>query len=364
MLCDVYTAMLTRSSANLVTLSVSFLKKLSVFEENKDVMIESGIVSKLARFIPCSSQELVIVTLRLLFNLSFDKVCALASDDMMMMILVFQRAREQMVKASLMPKLVNLLKTASLRGRTLKLLYHLSVDDRCKSMFMYTDGVPMIMGMVINFPQPVLAKELAALAVNLSYNPGIAELMIANRGLSHLMDRLASTRDPLLLKIIRNISLWSFNVQRDLPDPELDYKYRGLWSPYLKTLLSLIVECDNHDFLVEALGTLANLTTLDLPASLPWAKIVREYSLLNLFSKLLIPGMAQNDLVLELVMLLSAIAVDAQACAVIASTNIFQLLHKLWVERGKDDMELLLQLVHCFHRSGLHYDVCSTSLCS
>lgn len=119
-----------------------------------------------------------------------------------------------MIKHGIIPKLVNLLKTPSFRAKTLKLLYHLSVEDRCKSMITYTDGVNILMGMVVNFPQPLLAKELAAVMVNLSYNTRNVELIIGNRGLNYLMDRLSSTRDPLLLKIIRNVSLWTFNQQQ------------------------------------------------------------------------------------------------------------------------------------------------------
>lgn len=119
-----------------------------------------------------------------------------------------------MLKAGYVAKLISLLKTPAYRAKSLKLLYHLSVDDRCKSMFTYTDGIPLLMGMVINFPQDYLAKELAALMVNLSLNSRNVEQMIANRGLNLLMDRLADKRDPLLLKIIRNISLWTFNQQQ------------------------------------------------------------------------------------------------------------------------------------------------------
>lgn len=61
--------------------------------------------------------------------------------------------REQMLKGGMVPKLVTLLKTPSFRPKTLKLLYHLSVDDRCKSMVTYTDAIPILMGLVINFPQ-------------------------------------------------------------------------------------------------------------------------------------------------------------------------------------------------------------------
>jgi len=59
-------------------------------------------------------------------------------------------------------------------------------------------------------------------------------------------------------------------------------------------------------------GTLANMTIYDLPASSNWAKLVSSYSLINLFCKLLVPGMAQNDLLLEIVMIVSTVASDLQ----------------------------------------------------
>ena len=58
--------------------------------------------------------------------------------------------------------------------------------------------------------------------MNLSLHPKNAELMVQNKGLSLLMDRLFNAeedessvpKDPLLVKIIRNISLWTFNLQQ------------------------------------------------------------------------------------------------------------------------------------------------------
>lgn len=44
-----------------------------------------------------------------------------------------------MVKAGLIPKLVELLKRPPYRARGLRLLYHMSIDDRCKAIFAYTD---------------------------------------------------------------------------------------------------------------------------------------------------------------------------------------------------------------------------------
>lgn len=325
-------AMLDRTYADLLILVVTFLKKVSIFEDNKNALRDTPIIAKLGRFLPCSSAALVNNTLRLLFNLSFDA-----------------DFREKIVKDGLVPKLVTLLRTPAYRARTLKLLYHLSADDRCKSMITYTDGIPLLMGMVINFPQPLLAKELAALMVNMSLNARNCELMIANKGLNLLMDRLSSNKDPLLLKIIRNIAQWTFNQQQALDAPELQYKHRGLWSPHLKLIMELATRSDNHDVLLEAFGVLANLTVLDLPATSSWSKLIRDYNLLSLFAKILVPGMAQADLQLEVVMVLSSMASDEKACEQIVSSNTIALLYGLWKEKT-DDTEIVLQLIHCFHK--------------
>ena len=58
----------------LLILFVTFLKKLCTVGENKDAVKELGMLDTLMRYIPCSSQPLITITLRLLFNLSFDKV--------------------------------------------------------------------------------------------------------------------------------------------------------------------------------------------------------------------------------------------------------------------------------------------------
>lgn len=321
-----------RSSSDLLVLVVTFMKKLSVFEENKNIFKAKNILHLLAKFIPCSSQPLMNISLRLIFNLSFDV-----------------EVREQAVQLGMVPKLVSLLKVPSFRGRALKLLYHLSVEERCKSMFTYTDGMPLLMGMVVNFPQPQLAKELAGLAVNLSLNARNAEIMASNRGLNHLMDRMMTTKDPLLMKIIRNISQWSLQSQQALDAPELNYKHRGLWSPHIKNLCRLAVDAENHELLVEVLGTLANLTSLDIPGNLGWAKLLGDYNLLSLVSKLLVPGMAQNDVLLEVIMLISTAASDNATCSLLASSNIIGLLYQVWKDKSSD-VEILLQLIFCFYK--------------
>ena len=49
-----------------------------------------------------------------------------------------------MVKASMIPKMVELLKIPPFRSFLLKILYHLSLDDKAKTNFTYTECIPLV----------------------------------------------------------------------------------------------------------------------------------------------------------------------------------------------------------------------------
>ncbi|KAH8096017.1 hypothetical protein JL720_3358 [Aureococcus anophagefferens] len=321
------------ASAPLLILAAVFLKKLTLFEENKDAMLRSNLVGRLARFAPCSSPELIIAMLRLLFNLSFDA-----------------GVRDQMVRNSFIPKLVGLLKeNHKFREVSLRVLYHLSVDDRCKSMFTYTEAIPIVMQLIIKFPpNRKITRELAALAGNLSLNKHNAELMCANKGLSALVARVERTRDPLLMKVVRNLSLWTFDVQQDLEDPAKEYLQRGLWSRHVTQILGFAIETESHDLLVEVLGTLGNLTRHDLLRGATWAKYIEEFSLTGYLSKLLVPGMAQHDVVLEAVVFAGVLATERDAANAIASSS---LARTFWRTARRDEIlynsRVLLDVLDC-----------------
>lgn len=124
--------MLDRVAPDLVILTITFLKKLSIFEENKDAMVELAVVKKLIRYVRCNHDKTIQMALKLIFNLSFDPAL-----------------REVLVKNSLIPKLVDLLKKPPFRALSLRILYHLSMDDRCKSTFTYTEAIPIVMQLVV-----------------------------------------------------------------------------------------------------------------------------------------------------------------------------------------------------------------------
>jgi hypothetical protein len=158
-------ALLDRGSPQLLVLATTFLRKLSLFADNSRQLWESGLVGQLVALVAAagrgegsgrcegrygSSHPVLSSVLRLLHNLAFD-----------------EGMRQQMVAAGLIARLAGLLRLAStedndvgagisrgsvgghghgqgqgppLQQLVLGLLYHLSLQDKHRSMFLYTGG--------------------------------------------------------------------------------------------------------------------------------------------------------------------------------------------------------------------------------
>nr|CCA26595.1 kinesinassociated protein putative [Albugo laibachii Nc14] len=324
--------MLDRTSANLELLVLTFLKKLSIFQENNETMTRLGVPEKLVMHLSCNHDKTIQMSLKLLHNLSFDP-----------------QQRDVLVKNSIIPKLVTLLKKPPFRASSLRILYHLSMDDRCKSMFTYTDALPIVMQLVINFPQHAVAKELAALSVNLSLNARNAEFMCQRGGLEALVKRVIRTRDPLLIKVVRNISRWTYRLQEDLTDDKT-YKQKGLWAPLVVPLIELCVSHqEKHEFLIEILAILANLTPEDLAPKLSWDQLLLDHSLAPFITKLLVPGFSQDDVILEVVQWISTLCLEPKTIPLLVTPRFIRMLYAIFHGKAQDQ-ELTQQLLFVFYR--------------
>lgn len=180
---------LDRQSIELLVLVVTFLKKLSIIRDNKDEMNRLDIVSKFPRLLQSTETELLHVTLRLIFNLSFDA-----------------SLRAQMIRIGLLPKMVAFLSDEKHHEIVTRILYHMSVDDKVKSMFTYTEAVPLAIDMLMLNLNPKVDMDLIALCINLALNKRNATLMVENNRLHTIMSRAFKYQDSLLMKLVRNIS--------------------------------------------------------------------------------------------------------------------------------------------------------------
>ncbi|PVD22006.1 hypothetical protein C0Q70_17809 [Pomacea canaliculata] len=300
-----------RDNFELLILVVSFLKKLSIFIENKKEMADLNIIEKVTKLVPCDHEDLLHITLRLLLNLSFDP-------DL----------RSKMIKYGLLPKLVGLLTNENHRLIVLCILYHISMDDKAKSMFTYTDCIPMVMKMLLESPEHP-DMELLALCINLAANKRTAAIICEGSGLKMLMKRAFKFHDPFVMKMVRNIS-------------QHEGETKNLF-------IVTVLNGDSDDFALECLGILGNLTIPDLDYEL----ILKEYDLIPWIKNKLQPGVAKDDWVLEVVILVGTVCSDDACARLLADSNVIHLLIELLNAKQEDD-EVVCQIIYVFYQMIFH----------
>ncbi|CAL1579382.1 unnamed protein product [Knipowitschia caucasica] len=310
---------LDREDEELLVLVVSFLKKLSIFLENKNDMAELDTVEKLSRLVPCDHEDLLNLALRLLLNLSFDS-----------------GLRAKMVEVGLLPKLTALLGDENNKQVAMRILYHISMDDRFKVMFVYTDCIPQLMQMLYDHGEEASDMELVSVGINLAANKRNAQLMCEGSGLKMLMKRALKMKDCLLMKMIRNIS------QHDGPTKTLFIEYVG-------DLAAEIREEEEEEWVLECLGTLANLTIPDLD----WELVLKEYNLVPYLKDRLKPDSAEDDLILEVVIMIGTVSMDDACAAMLAKSGIIPALIELLNAQQEDD-EFVCQIVYVFYQMVFH----------
>ncbi|XP_048505899.1 kinesin-associated protein 3 isoform X2 [Athalia rosae] len=311
---------LDRGNTDLLILVVTFLKKLSIFRENKDLMADLNVIEKLPRLLHNSNPDLIQSTLKLSFNLSFDT-----------------KLRTKMIRVGLLPKLVTLLVQSEIKNKTtiLGLLYHLSMDDKVKSMFTYTDCIPMVTDMLLVSDDNQIKPELTALCINLAANKRNAQLMVENNILQGLIRRAFRTQDPLIMKMIRNIS------QHD--------STKESFVEFVGDFATALTQSDSQDFVLEIVGVLGNLTLPDLD----YSQILRRCNLIPWIRNNLVPGKAQDDLVLEVVIFLGTAACDEMCARLMCKADILLSLVELLKAKQEDD-EIVLQIIYVFYQIAKH----------
>ncbi|XP_012275092.1 kinesin-associated protein 3 [Orussus abietinus] len=311
---------LDRTNSDLLILVVTFLKKLSIFRENKDVMAEGNIIEKLPRLLQNSNSDLIFSTLRLLFNLSFDP-----------------KLRGKMIRVGLLPKLVKLLSQGDSKYETtiLGLLYHLSIDDKVKPMFANTDCIPMVTDMILESKDDQLKPELIALCINLAVNSRNAQSMVENNRLQGLVQKAFQCQNSLIMKMIRNISQHT-TTRENLVE-------------FVGDFAKALTKSDSEDFVLEVVGVLGNLVMPDLD----YSQILQRCNLVPWIRNNLVPGKAQDDLVLEVVIFLGTAACDEDCARLLCKADILLSLIELLKAKQEDD-EMVLQIIYVFYQIAKH----------
>jgi len=309
--------MLERNNGDLLVNTLYFLKKLSIIADNKDQMIEEGLIDRMPRFFKQSNEPLMHLALRLLINLSFDK-----------------KAKQLIISKGILPLIVDLLNHNQLRLLVLIELYLLSTESSLRSAFALTECPKLIYKLIIHFPEPIVGRELIALGINLAANTRCANIFTEDDQLDHLIQRAFKSGDILLFKMIRNISQYSDSI--DTKDSLKAYAPEVIKLSKSKKV--------NDDLKVELFGILSSIQLGD-----EWAERLRDNSFLEFIAAHLGLGYVEDDLVLETICLVGKMAENDKCLEIIAKSKLLKLILEAFFEKMDDD-EYSYQVMFIIYR--------------
>ncbi|XP_056631123.1 kinesin-associated protein 3 isoform X2 [Diorhabda carinulata] len=319
---------LERENDDLLILVITFLKKLSIMQCNKEVMVGNlCVIDRLPRMLNSNSADLVHLTLKLLFNLSFDN-----------------RARYKIIKSGMLPKIMSLLSDDKHQEVVLKILYHLSYEDEVKHHFV--DCIGLIIDMLLLNVGNENDKTMVALCINLATDQSNAQHIIKKNRLQALIMRSFTYQDAMLMKMLRNIS---DNAASAPPFIE-----------FVGDIAKAVVESKNEDFIRECIGILSNLHLPDLD----WAEIFKHFDMIKWVKNIITSNNSDAELVLHVIVLLGTASTDEGCSNLFCETDILPLLIDLLKTHQEDD-EIVLQIVYVFltalsHTSNIDYIVNKT----
>jgi len=314
----------TRSWIFMMAYAMTYFPPVIIFVENKNEMDELDIIAKLNPYVPSNDELLCSLTLRLLLNLSFDI-----------------KLRHKMVEQGFLPRIISTIDHPAFQTVTICLLYHLSIDDKARSLFSYTDCIPKLVQMILEAPLGPVNIEVSALCINIATKKRNTQMICEyekGTALKHLVKRVFKCKDGLLMKMVRNMSQHEGNT-------------KPMFVSFISTLASAIKKEKDEDFVIECLGTLANLNM----ANINFELILSKYDLMPFILKVLRSGQSEDDLVLETVVLIGTIALDENCAALLAQSSIIQVLIDLLGAKQEDD-ELVLQISYAFYQMIWHED--------
>eukprot|EP00913_Durusdinium_trenchii_P025373 g23820.t1 len=254
--------------------------------------------------------EVFNMALRLCYNLSFDA-----------------RGRAALTESSVVPRLMHAVQHAGTRKVALKLLYHMTLDPQTRSAVIRSSPHLPSLAMQLARSKEQEPEAVALLAA--------ACLLLAEDSFMAMALRAMKHKNARMLKVLRHIASHraSRPILLDVMGGDSDSSsYAWLIQEKLSATAT-----DRHDILVEVLGILAALDCSEVP----WTELC-EAGLLETLPRLLMVGFAEDDVVLEAVMLLSILALDA--AAVLANSKVVALLGDLLAAKSGDP-DLLVQLL-------------------
>lgn len=336
--------MLGRASEDLLYVVLGLLHKLSIVQHHKDQLVHSSeALSKLAELTGHSNVEVALMALRTCYNLSFD-----------------HRGQSTFsIQTSLPAKLQAACQQPVSKKVAFKTLYQLTTDQRSRSSLASTAPglIAFALQLAVKSRESHVETETAALLLNFAADEACCAVLVKADGFAKAVMRAIQSADPVMLKVLRQAASHSGLRKRLLS--VMRGAGRGGDDDWLRELVHLAAGCcDRPDILVEAIGTLAALETPDNEVA--WADLCTA-GLLELLHRLLMVGFAEDDVLLECIILVGTLALDEDCILLLAPSKVPRLLSDLFSEK-REDADIAVQTLFVVRCLLLQEETCQVVL--
>lgn len=264
---------LERSNVNLIVMILLFLKKLSIYNINKNDLIENKFIDNLPTLFSYTHQLILSLTLEIIYNLSFDS----------------KFINQIVERLDIFKQIVACFKIQNLRGLVLRILFNISKEQIAKPLFADTDCIYILYELLIKFPEPKIGAELAALTMNLTTYPKNCEILASDDKIKNLLERAFKNNDCFLIKIIKNIIKFS----------EID-ELNELFEHYVdKFIETLQTKVSSDEFAIELIEILSSVET-------DWENKIEKYGLVE-FIESNLENIGNKELLTKVIMFIGNI---------------------------------------------------------
>jgi hypothetical protein len=310
---------LDRSNINLIVVILLFLKKLSIYDVNKEAMIKYNLLDEFIKLFEIQHHVVFLLTLQNIFNLSFDS-----------------KFRNLIIeKEAFFRKIADCFKIQEFRGLVLRILYNLSLEEKAKKLFHETDCLYILYELLFNFPEPIIGIELAALTLNLTTDPMNAQKLASSGRVKGLLERAFKYNDFHLIKIVKNILKYSE-----------DDSVNEIFESFIDNHFMKILKNKNEsiEFLIEIIEILSNVDT-------EWDEKLSEHGLIPWFERMLSEDSKQSydELLLQVILFLGNIASNKACAPLISKSKILQLLYNTF-EKKVHNYSLVFSIIYTLYQ--------------
>lgn len=200
-------------------------------------------------------------------------------------------------------------------------------------MFAYTNSMNIVIDLLLH---PELGDDpiLKALCVNLALNNKNSEALCDYRVISATMEKAFNNKDPICMKIVRNIA----------SHPNTKHMFE-IYASEVAKCVKLYLHA-HKEFACECIGFLANLSTTDVDFN----AVFKKFQLFPLIKQCFYDlTFVTDDIRLELLVLLGTVAYDESMADCLFQNDILALLIKLIKDKQEDD-EVVLQIIFVFYQ--------------